>query len=656
MRAMRAPGGHRGFRDGMLAGGGGGGGSITAITSTGGTLTVTNPAGPVVNIEAGGTYFPGFGGAPPAVASASAAGAAATASRSNHTHALDLLAYAPSLAAMQASGVIQQSYSVGTATPAAFSVAAMRLAFGAQAGTGLLETSALALLDNSTTTSPKLFVGTVGVAAGTAGASITAVNDNVAGTFNGTLMSWVASNTSSIPSFNTRRARGTIAAPSAVSSNTAGQADILSQYGVAGYSGSSYVRSLGYFNWATFGSTIDATHVPQTMAICNDGTYVSGSQAGATMAINGIVQAWTTAGDIVLGWYDRAAADTTGYVFAQRMTYSQRPTGVPVQPTRFGGAATASVPLIVDDSAERLCFYSYDTTGGRTPGWHYATFGDYTPTATRIPFGGTAAAVPERTKLTDAANFAYNGFNLQFGSTVGQQEVVQTGNQSLFVGTGSGNTTGVLYLGTGHTARVSLDSAGVFTVAGSHGAAPGGTYGDLVWNPATSRLTLGATGAPPAVGSLQLHTSTGSGISIGGGLTAGIVVSDSGGGAEANIACDTAFLSQQLVGWQAGGLVDLYVGASSGNTLRLNYNMTRAVASGSTAMAIDGTTGAISITSPSFDVGGVFAVNGPNAGFFGAASTQQVGGAATAGAAYGATEQTMLQKAYDCLRSFGLLS
>ncbi|MBI3909681.1 MAG: hypothetical protein HY320_01950 [Armatimonadetes bacterium] len=44
-------------------------------------------------------------------------------------------------------------------------------------------------------------------------------------------------------------------------------------------------------------------------------------------------------------------------------------------------------------------------------------------------------------------------------------------------------------------------------------------------------------------------------------------------------------------------------------------------------------------------------------GFLGATpAVQQTGGAATAGGTYGATEQSMLQKAYDCLRTFGFLS
>jgi len=46
-----------------------------------------------------------------------------------------------------------------------------------------------------------------------------------------------------------------------------------------------------------------------------------------------------------------------------------------------------------------------------------------------------------------------------------------------------------------------------------------------------------------------------------------------------------------------------------------------------------------------------------NVGFFGTTPTgQQTGGTATAGSTYGSTEQNMLQKAYNCLRTFGLLS
>src|SRR5882672_8324590 len=44
-----------------------GGGTVTSITSTGATVTVTNPAGPVVNVEVA-SPAPTPGGAPPAIA------------------------------------------------------------------------------------------------------------------------------------------------------------------------------------------------------------------------------------------------------------------------------------------------------------------------------------------------------------------------------------------------------------------------------------------------------------------------------------------------------------------------------------------------------------------------------------------------------------
>lgn len=116
-----------------------GGTGAATLTSTGGTIAITGAA-PALNIEVIAGAFPGFGGAPPAVASASAAGAAGTASRSNHTHALDLVAYNPSLVGMQASGVVQQTYGAPTATPSVLTAAVGQVPFGL--ASGLLTTSA----------------------------------------------------------------------------------------------------------------------------------------------------------------------------------------------------------------------------------------------------------------------------------------------------------------------------------------------------------------------------------------------------------------------------------------------------------------------------------------------------------------------------------
>lgn len=108
------------------------------------------------------TAFPGFGTAPPAVATASAAGAAATASRSDHTHALDIVAYAPSVAGMQAAGVIQQTYSAPTATPAVLTMVAGQVPYGV---TGGLLTQSTGLTFQAAAT-PTLVVSGVPVSSG----------------------------------------------------------------------------------------------------------------------------------------------------------------------------------------------------------------------------------------------------------------------------------------------------------------------------------------------------------------------------------------------------------------------------------------------------------------------------------------------------------
>jgi hypothetical protein len=90
-------------------------------------------------LSLGAGPWPGFGGAPPAVQSTSLAGVSAVASRSDHTHALDVVAYNPSIAGMQATGLVQQTYAAPTATPAVLNVASGRVPFGAA---GVLTTAA----------------------------------------------------------------------------------------------------------------------------------------------------------------------------------------------------------------------------------------------------------------------------------------------------------------------------------------------------------------------------------------------------------------------------------------------------------------------------------------------------------------------------------
>jgi hypothetical protein len=508
------------------------------------------------------TGFPGYGGAPGAVASTSFAGAATTVSRSDHTHALNIVAYNPSLAGMQAGGVIQQTYSAPTATPAVLTMTTGNIPFGAPSSTGVLTQNQALFYDG---TNRRLFLQ---------GNNAAPVADaNTIGQLNLISNSVVASlvigfhgSSTLAPITRTYRSRGTQAAPTAVGANDPVIThQLFAHDGVTGYN-----TVLTYGTGVPFGATVSSGSVPVSF-------YVA---PGAATTEN----AWTlfAHNNKDAGGGDPALTTTsvTGWWWVPGT--AGPPTATPT--LTFGGNVSRNrSPIQTDVTNQRL--YSY--VGG---GWHFATLNDYDPTATRIPFGGGTAHT-----LTDNANLTYSGFNIQLGSTAAQQELVQTGNQSLFVGTGSGNTTGTLYLGTAHAARVSIDGTGVVTTAGSGAAAPGGTYGNMVWNPALARLTFGAAGAPPAVGSIQMHSSTSSGISIGGGITATVVISDSGGGSEASIAVDSRFYGQGLVGWQASGLADLYLVASPGNFFFLKYAGDR-IGSGTDAITMDGTTGALAIS------------------------------------------------------------
>jgi hypothetical protein len=74
-------------------------------------------------------------------------------------------------------------------------------------------------------------------------------------------------------------------------------------------------------------------------------------------------------------------------------------------------------------------------------------------------------------------------------------------------------------------------------------------------------------------------------------------------------------------------------------------------------LKIGGTAGSSDMTAQSLEVEGASLFNG-NIGFYNTAPIAQPtsSGAATAGALYTATEQAMLQEAYDALRALGLMS
>jgi hypothetical protein len=183
---------------------------VTSIVAGTG-ISISGATG-VVTVSATGTSFPGFGGAPPQIASASAAGAAGTASRSDHNHAADIPAYNPSLAGMQAGGIIQQTYSAPTATPAVLTMVAGQMPFGAAAG-GVLTQAPEINWDNTNKRFNVLSAGASGSAATNELAQFNIIDD-ASGIGAISVVRYQTNNTGSTQRL--RRARGTSAAPAVV--------------------------------------------------------------------------------------------------------------------------------------------------------------------------------------------------------------------------------------------------------------------------------------------------------------------------------------------------------------------------------------------------------------------------------------------------------
>jgi hypothetical protein len=130
---------------------------VTSVTAGPGITITGTPTAPIINATA--TSFPGFGGAPPAAGAASAAGSSGLAAQSDHTHqaALEHGSYtAP--AALQAGGVLQQTFSGATGTLALATFPAGRVPAGDANGDGMLRTDD-ALFYDEPSNNPRFYVG-----------------------------------------------------------------------------------------------------------------------------------------------------------------------------------------------------------------------------------------------------------------------------------------------------------------------------------------------------------------------------------------------------------------------------------------------------------------------------------------------------------------
>lgn len=469
------------------------------VTQTGFALGVAT-----MGLTAIPTAFPGFGGAPPSIATASAAGAAGTASRSDHTHGLDLVTYTPSAAGMKAAGVIQQTFPNPTAVPVVTVMTARNIGYGAAAGTGLLTPSAQVLVDVQTVpvTYNQLIVssGTT-PGAGTQDGILCVIDDAIAGT--GSVFKSIIT----LNPLRMQHANGTLAAPTIVALGNE-----IGQWRAEGFDGAAYFASYITAMFVDRVAAIGASNVPINLV------FKTAAGAGAGSG-NNAQQMFGYAGDSVLGFLSITTNAVHG--FAWLRTTAGVPTGVPVIPQNSVGTPTTATPMVWDSTNNNL----YANYGAA---WHFQHFTDYVSTTSRIPFGGATTG-----SFTDSDT-------MTFAVTA---------------------THGLLTLG---TAVVDHDGA-LYINAQNHGP------------------------------------------SIGGGATTGIYVVDANAAGAANIACDTNFFGQRLIGFQGGVLQDLSVGVATGKVLHVSYLMDR-VGAATDAATMSGTTGAMAwglTASATFNVGQV---------------------------------------------------
>ena len=337
-------------------------GTGISISGATGAVTVTNTL----------TSFPGFGGPPPAVASASATGSASTASHSDHTHAQDLsVVYAPSLAAGQATGVFQQTYSSPNATPAVLNVATARVPFGAS---GVLTTSANITFTTGTNTLAVPVVSAVGsgsLTLETASVTLLLNNGPTTAVLTGSLVpasdntwalggaagqSWSSATINTVLGSNAATALTLQNDAAANSTVTLSATQIVSTVGATSITESAtsvFVASGGSFLVTTTGAhDISLQSTRNIILNATTQTQIAGGQmvftGGTGLDMNGLDAKLT--GNAMLG--PVTAVLTSNGPFAYLTTTAGNPTGTPSAP--FGGAGCA---VVYDVTDHRLNLY-----------------------------------------------------------------------------------------------------------------------------------------------------------------------------------------------------------------------------------------------------------------------------------------------------------
>jgi hypothetical protein len=454
--------------------------------------------------------------------------------------------YPAGTAALQAAGVLQQTYAAPTATPRATAMGANLIPFGDTAATSLLTTrvgywSVPSGTNNQTVWAPTTTTATPGTILAGLGWQVIgeafSPNHRMYAVGNG-----LANQVSS------RRARGTFAAQTIVGTGDAGFSFLS---GV--FDGAANLNSLQFGTFIPSDARVGAGQIDQVFAV----TQNNGANANINLA--NMCLGSDTVGNVYLGKSALTNVDVNGFAYLPALSLSQ-PNNPPAQ--TFGGVRSGNrVAVLMSQPATSMRMYAFNTTTG---GFFFSQFYSYDPTTPgRIPFAGATST------LTDSANLSFAG------STLTVPIVAALGAGSLTLQTGA------------------------TTMTLANGPAQATIAGDFVPDADRTR-------------SLGANADAWNNLFVG---------NIGGGGAATNTISFAAAAG-------AGALTAQTTATSS--------------------MRIAHAGGAFPVLWESSTIGLAFFGNAPAA--------QQVGPASVAGGAYTATEQLMLQRAYNCLRTFGLLN
>lgn len=378
-----------------------------------------------VTVSATAASFPGFGAAPPNVASSGAAGAAGTASRSDHTHGQDLsVVYVPSLAAAQASGVFQQTYAAPNATPAVLNVGTGLVPYGALTGTGILTTDKMRFFDTTNglvvadTNPVPNFASPFG-----SGGNFTAIIE----TGLTALVAQMSRATTAGIAFIGTKSRGTRAAPATIAAG-----DTILNFEPQAITTGSPASTIPVILTAYIpaDAVVSAGVVPMLMGFQASGTDGSINTATVQAQLCLYVDSRFNA---YAGSPAAPGAAVDGFFYPPAMSVVQgTPVGVPTQ--QFGSTRAGNrAPTIMDVSNLRHYMYS--------GAWHFSQFYDYDPGANagRIPFVGATTHT-----LTDSAALTFTTTASAGQLSVGQSAQALA-NGAAIIATGPSAPAGLNY-------------------------------------------------------------------------------------------------------------------------------------------------------------------------------------------------------------------